>query len=300
MNRHVRILATIMLLLAPACLSEDVDGSRFPSGGDADEVGGDLVALDLTPSEDGVSEDGGPGDAPSPDVEPDVEPDAPSDADVPRNDAADGHPSDYAIPDSEEDAHGDADATHDPTPDQDADAPGFDLWTPDIVADVDPDRPGDLPGVEGACLNEHDLSLRGGADGTVRDALAIAVPWCSINVCLACLGDVGACGCEDPDSPDCTFAFCVTNCITTYRNGDADEPEVDAALRAARNAGISDPCMGCYGDITGCIVLRGCAFGAGCASNPDSEDCIACQCEEGCVDDFASCSGLPPYVECIL
>jgi hypothetical protein len=144
------------------------------------------------------------------------------------------------------------------------------------------------------CVNDTDTPLVGGEDGTMRSALGVAVPVCARVSCLACASN-----------PECDLPACVSTCIADYEDGDQEDPDVDAAIQAVRDSGLTDGCMGCYAGITACVVrgggvvAGGCAFGApGCAVDNGTCACLECQCEAGCGETFTECSGLPTYLDC--
>jgi hypothetical protein len=59
--------------------------------------------------------------------------------------------------------------------------------------------------------------------------------------------------------------------------------------------GLSSECTGC----TGATVACGAAFCTNlCASDTNAPDCIACRCENNCIQGFDACSGLPSGGEC--
>ena len=53
--------------------------------------------------------------------------------------------------------------------------------------------------------------------------------------------------------------------------------------------GLSSDCADCFGNVTQCIASN--CLGAGCASDPDSEACLACRDEFGCDSAFDECAG---------
>jgi hypothetical protein len=81
-------------------------------------------------------------------------------------------------------------------------------------------------------------------------------------------------GCDDDDI--LALADCVAQCTQ------------DAT-------GLSEECMACTGDTVAC----GAAFCTGeCVNGTDLPECIACRCNNGCIQEFDACSGLPSDCEC--
>ena len=69
-----------------------------------------------------------------------------------------------------------------------------------------------------------------------------------------------------------------------------EDEATNDALVLVRDSGLTAGCMGCYVGITNDVVREGCLFGGGCVTDTAGCDCRTCQCEEGVVSAFASCS----------
>jgi hypothetical protein len=154
-------------------------------------------------------------------------------------------------------------------------------------------------GGEGACTDEanqavYDDLVYINADGdefTGADAAsemgsdcifgsASSVP--SLAGCGGPAGAVIACFPNCEDSVIQEAADCVAMCV---QDGTAE----------ASPPGLSDECVACTGDTVAC----GAAFCTNfCVSDTNSPECIGCRCDNNCIQDFDSCSGLPGGGEC--
>jgi len=76
---------------------------------------------------------------------------------------------------------------------------------------------------------------------------------------------------------DAAQATCVADCIKTE-------------IAKSKAAPLSDDCMACYTADVEC-ARKNCLTACGLA--PTSEACYTCRNDNGCVDEFYSCSGLP-------
>jgi hypothetical protein len=67
------------------------------------------------------------------------------------------------------------------------------------------------------------------------------------------------------------------------------------ATAEASPPGLSDECVACTGETVAC----GAAFCTDkCVADTNDPKCIACRCDNDCIQDFDSCSGLPSDCEC--
>ncbi|NNE17731.1 MAG: hypothetical protein HKN10_04550, partial [Myxococcales bacterium] len=85
---------------------------------------------------------------------------------------------------------------------------------------------------------------------------------------------------------------CFPNCPAETINALADcvaECTQDATA-AASAPGLSNACVACTGGRVACDV----AFCTNlCVADTSAPACIACRCDNGCIPDFATCSGIP-------
>lgn len=79
----------------------------------------------------------------------------------------------------------------------------------------------------------------------------------------------------------------LTNCVLTCMQESIAE-FTDGGM-------LTEDCAQCYGDSVSCSA-ENCAA-AGC-TNPNSQSCIQCRCDEDCTPGFDRCSGLPPSGDC--
>ncbi len=154
-------------------------------------------------------------------------------------------------------------------------------------SDVDSDTDSDT-GAAGACVDE----IAGGVlTDELRLAIADAAGACGRTVCLECiLGTpdrcAGAAGHSCPGD-DCTVSGCMLRCIRENSSGDPNMATVNAS-------GVDDACLRCSTDVTQCVSDGGCVIPCmkgGC-------ECDTCECDAGCPDAFAACSGDAAYLDC--
>lgn len=104
-----------------------------------------------------------------------------------------------------------------------------------------------------------------------------------VTGCFDAAGQVLVCIPNCPEETVNNLATCVADCTQ----------ETTTAIAVP---GLSDGCVACTGDATAC----GFAFCApfGCAADFNSQLCIECRCDVGCIQFFDTCSGLPSGGEC--
>jgi hypothetical protein len=135
---------------------------------------------------------------------------------------------------------------------------------PEIVEDPQPDEVVEDPVEDTPVDTPTDGDAPTGACTNSSDMAIIENPDIDVQ------GQTTTCGMgclSDPDRRTCTV-----NCV------------VDAT-------GLSAACADCYAGMAAC-AMEHCI--AQCAANPDSPGCRSCLEDAGCVDDFLTCSGLPP------
>ncbi len=130
--------------------------------------------------------------------------------------------------------------------------------TPEDVAETPEEVVAEVVEATGACTNEADDALL--ATEELRDGVTAAATDCGVG----CLG-------EDPDN----IGACSVACLVA-------------------GTGLSAECSTCYAGMVGCtkdFCLDVCLL------EPGSDECAACQTEEGCFEAFYACSGLPEPTE---
>jgi hypothetical protein len=143
----------------------------------------------------------------------------------------------------------------------------------------------------GACTTNENLAVYEGLSYTNQDgdpstsyeaASAIAADCLYATECSDQLTAVFACFPNCDDATINAFGDCVQKCTQ----------DVTAELSAP---GLSNECAACYGATVACGA-RSCT--TKCATDPNADECIQCRCENNCIQEFDSCSGLPPGGEC--
>ena len=99
---------------------------------------------------------------------------------------------------------------------------------------------------------------------------------------LACALFPGRCTDEEFAARVAALTDCVVNC----------QQDLIEDITGSR---LTDECNACYGDSVACSAAL-CATEN--CSSPNSSQCIACRCREGCTPGFDVCSGLPPSGDC--
>ena len=152
---------------------------------------------------------------------------------------------------------------------------------------------------DGACTTEENLAVYADlvykdCDGVTHtgDDASSAIGSDCIFGCAVSEPPLEGCGIEAglvlgcfPNCPQDTIdaaATCVAQCTQ------------DATAEAAP-PGLSDECVDCTGDTVAC----GAAFCTTvCINDTNAPECIGCRCDNNCIQDFDSCSGLPSDNEC--
>jgi hypothetical protein len=101
-------------------------------------------------------------------------------------------------------------------------------------------------------------------------------------------------GCGDESA---AVLGCTPNCPpeTIQAAGDCVADCTQTATAEIAPPGLSDECVACTGETVAC----GAAFCTNvCVSDTNDPACIACRCENNCIQDFDTCSGLPPDGDC--
>ncbi len=156
---------------------------------------------------------------------------------------------------------------------------------------------GGISGGEGACTTTENaevyanLEYTNGAGETFTDASSEIGADCvggsmsSVPPLVGC-GPLAAAvlGCT-PNCPDETIKAagdCVADC-TQMATIEASPP------------GLSDECVACTGDTVACGAAS-CA--SVCIADSNAPVCIECRCQNNCIQEFDTCSGLPGDGEC--
>jgi len=138
---------------------------------------------------------------------------------------------------------------------------------------------------EGVTHTGDDASSAIGSDcitGTANPALCPAGSEPLLVGCGAEAGDVLRCFPNCPQETIDAAAACVTDCVQT-------------ATAEAAPPGLSDDCVACTGETVAC----GAAFCTTvCIADSNAPDCIDCRCENNCIQEFDTCSGLPSDGDC--
>lgn len=67
------------------------------------------------------------------------------------------------------------------------------------------------------------------------------------------------------------------------------DPGMCAVGCIVRETGLTAGCSACYAGLVGCVA-ENCL--AQCSNDPDADQCVECQIDEGCRSTFDTCSGL--------
>lgn len=193
-----------------------------------------------------------------------------------------------------------------PACDAEVDAGGTDAGGTDAgdANDGGPDAPAPL--VTDACV-----PFASALDAGLGAALGQAVGGCTARSCASCAladGRGASCG------PGATMTSCILECIEENDLGECEsdgscsaaDADCDVAAGRCRSRALAEvnrallvgeidlDCVTCHAEVSDCIVTESCLVscaGAGCP-------CDRCQCDVGCPDRFATCSGLPPPLDC--
>lgn len=136
--------------------------------------------------------------------------------------------------------------------DDEEDNPAEDAGT-DIIEDTDT---GPVEPLADQCNNDDDAPVY----LEVQGELSSIAQSCAIGSCNALAPDA------DPDE----VSTCVADCV-------------------GEEAGISSGCASCTGEVVLCVAQN--CLSAGCATSPDSAECLACRDENGCDDNVDNCVG---------
>jgi len=103
-----------------------------------------------------------------------------------------------------------------------------------------------------------------------------------LSGCAAEAAAVLGCGSGCPPATIQALADCVAQCT---QDGTAE----------ASPPGLSSACVACTGDTVACGATY-CV--AQCVADTNAPQCIQCRCDNNCIQEFDSCSGLPSGGEC--
>ena len=158
---------------------------------------------------------------------------------------------------------------------------------------------GGVSGGDGNCTNAEDAAVYAELEYTTGAGDTFTGPDAASEMGSDCIFGapsstpaLAGCGAESaavlncfPNCPAETIqaaADCVALCV---QDGTAE----------AAPPGLSAECVSCTGDTVAC----GAAFCTNlCVSDTNAPACIECRCDNNCIQDFDSCSGLPSDNEC--
>jgi hypothetical protein len=148
-------------------------------------------------------------------------------------------------------------------------------------------------GGEGACINEADQAVYDDLTYTDEDGVMYTGTEAASAISSDCKFGTTT---SDPVLPGCRdemFAVvsCFPNCAPSVIQALAD----CVAMCTQDATGLSSECMACTGDTVAC----GAAFcTAQCVTDTEAPLCIDCRCDNGCIQAFDECSGLPSSGDC--
>ena len=158
---------------------------------------------------------------------------------------------------------------------------------------------------DGACTNPDDAAIYAQLEYTDARGSEESGSGAASAVASDCV--FGNFGTPAPNSDGCgpqasAIILCATNPAV-----ECTQEEIDALTNCVLQCldgwivdqtggdSLSAECAQCYGDSVSCSA-ENCAA-AGC-TNPNSQSCISCRCEQDCTPGFDRCSGLPPSGDC--